>query len=73
MNENARLKYPWFVAFIAAQPERAEAPTALEDALLSAVERALYNPRHRLHQEIFGFYDACDAKEGRYEHPSSNQ
>ena len=46
MNENAppRLKYPWFVALVAAQPERAK--TALEDALRHALEKALYNPRH---------------------------
>jgi hypothetical protein len=37
MNENAppRLRYPWYVALVAARPERAKAPTALEDALLS--------------------------------------
>ena len=85
MNENARLKYPWFVALIAAQPKRARAPTALEDALLSAVERALYNPRHHLYQKTFGFYDAPEKvsgslprrdarqKEGRYELHDANQ
>ena len=58
MNENAppRLKYPWYVALVAAQSERTKAPTALEDALLSAVAKALYDPRHTLHRQTFGFY-----------------
>ena len=50
------IRRPWHVAFIAAHPERTKAPTALEDALLSAVERALYDRRHSLHQQTFGFY-----------------
>ena len=53
---NIEIRRPWYVAFIAAQPERAKVPTALEDALLSAVERALYDPHHALHQQTFGFY-----------------
>jgi hypothetical protein len=63
MNENAppRLKYPWFVALVAAHPERTKAPTALEDALLSAVERALYDPHHALHQQTFGFYSVSES------------
>jgi hypothetical protein len=51
-----RRPWYWHVAFIAAQPERPKTPTAIEDALLNAVERALYNPRHPLHQKTFGFY-----------------
>jgi hypothetical protein len=63
MNENAPpgLKYPWYVALVAARPERAKAPTALEDALLSAVERAIHDRRHPLHQQTFGFYDVPGA------------
>jgi len=53
---NIEIRRPWYVAFIATQPERTKAPTALEAALLSAVERALYDPRHPLHQQTFGFY-----------------
>jgi hypothetical protein len=53
---NIEIRRPWYVALIAAQPERTKAPTALEDALFSAVERALYDPRHRLHRQTFGFY-----------------
>jgi hypothetical protein len=55
------IRHPWYVAFIAAQPERTKAPTALEAALFSAVERALYDPRHPLHQQTFGFYGAPGA------------
>jgi hypothetical protein len=66
MNENAppRLRYPWYVALVAARPERAKAPTALEDALLSAVERAIHDRRHPLHQQTFGFYDAPEKVSG---------
>jgi hypothetical protein len=35
--------------------ERAKTGTALEAALLSAVERALYDPRHTLHRKTFGY------------------
>jgi hypothetical protein len=51
-----KIRRPWYVALIAAQPERAKVPTALEDALFSAVERALYDRRHPLHRQTFGFY-----------------
>ena len=50
------IRRPWYVAFIGARPERAKAPTALEDALFNAVERALYDRRHPLHRQTFGFY-----------------
>ena len=58
---NMEIKPPWYVALVAAPPERTKAPTALEDALLSAVERALYDPRHPLHRQTFGFYDVPGA------------
>ena len=64
MNETARLRYSWFAALVAAQPERAKSPTALEDALLRAIEKALFNPHHRLHQEIFRFYDVPEKVSG---------
>jgi hypothetical protein len=50
------IRRPWYVALIAAQPERAKVPTALEDALFGTVERALYDPRHALHRQTFGYY-----------------
>ena len=58
---NMGIKPPWYVALVAAPPERTKAPTALEAALFSAVERALYDPRHPLHQQTFGFYGAPGA------------
>jgi hypothetical protein len=50
------IRRPWYVAFLAEPPARAKVPTALEDALFSAVERALYDPRHALHRQTFGYY-----------------
>jgi hypothetical protein len=47
---------PWYAAILAETPERAKVPTALEDALFGAVESALYDPRHALHQQTFGYY-----------------
>jgi hypothetical protein len=55
------IRRPWYVAFIATQPERTKAPTALADALLSAVERALYDPHHPMHQQTFGFYGVSES------------
>jgi hypothetical protein len=46
----------WYVASIATQSERTKAPTAIEDALRRALEKALYDPRHGLHRQTFGFY-----------------
>jgi hypothetical protein len=59
---NIEIRRPWYVALIAARPERAKVSTALEDALLSAVERALYDPRHRLHRQTFGFYGVPESR-----------
>ena len=59
---NARLKSPWYVAFIAAQPERTKVHTAIEAALFRALERALYDPRHALPRQTFGYYRAPDAR-----------
>ena len=58
---NMEIKPPWYVALVAAPPERTKAPAALEAALFSAIERALYDPRHPLHQQTFGFYGAPGA------------
>ena len=55
------IQRPWWVALIAAQPERAKVPTALEDALLSAIERALYDRRHLLHLKTVRFYGAPES------------
>ena len=57
MNDIANQR-PWYVALIATQPERAKVPTAIEDALFTAVKRALYDPHHALHQQTLGFYRA---------------
>ena len=51
---------PWFINLIAAPPERTG--TALEAALLRAVEQALFNPRHELHRAMFDYYREPDAR-----------
>ena len=70
---NMEIKPPWYVALIAAPPERTKAPTALEAALLGAVERALYDPRHPLHQQTFGFYEVPGAGHRRSHARQSSQ
>jgi hypothetical protein len=48
---------PWFVACIASPPERTRAPTAIETAMRKAVAKAIFDPKHELHRQTFGFYE----------------
>jgi hypothetical protein len=49
-------QHRWYVAAIATQPEQTKTPTAIADALHRALDRAIYDPRHALHRQTFGFY-----------------
>jgi hypothetical protein len=42
---------PWYLALIADPSSRPN--TALADALLAALEKAFFNPRHQLHRRFF--------------------
>jgi hypothetical protein len=60
---------PWWVGFMATVPEKKKTPTAIADALIAAVKKALFNPRSALHRELFGFY----ARDEKSEEPARRQ
>jgi hypothetical protein len=58
---------PWWVMLIVDASKRSAAPTAIEDALFHAVEKALYAPHHPLHLQTFGYYERAPAPRLREE------
>jgi hypothetical protein len=50
---------PWFLALMAEPSERPT--TAIASAMYLAVEKALYDPRHPLCRQTFGFYGSLEA------------
>jgi len=53
---NTPTRPPWWVSLIAETPDEAKARTAIADAMFAAVERAVFDPKHELHRQTFGFY-----------------
>jgi hypothetical protein len=47
---------PWWARLVI-DPDCERPRTALAAALLRALERALFNPKHELHRQTFGYYD----------------
>jgi hypothetical protein len=53
---------PWFVMLISDDP--APRPrTAIADALLAALKKSMFDPKHQLHQRTFGYYQQQKVKE----------
>jgi hypothetical protein len=49
---------PWYVALLIANPaSRSKVPTAIADAMFTAIERAFFNPRSAIHRQTVGYYD----------------
>jgi hypothetical protein len=46
---------PWWISLIA-DASTWRAHTAIADAMLAALERALVSPKHPLHSQSFGYY-----------------
>jgi hypothetical protein len=51
---------PWLVAALIADPSK-RPRTALADALLAALAKAVHDPGHPLCQQTFGYYGSLEA------------